>query len=291
MAAQQGAQPAAVAPPVSAPEDVDLTAVAAADRLLIALDFDGVIAPLVDDPESSAPLPRSEAAVAALAALDNTVVGYISGRELAVLRRLSRAPETAVLIGSHGLEADLAACTGNAPAAGSHSAPLTDDEQAALTALDDALSEIAALDAPAGDGELRIEPKPLGRTAHTRGISRERADFYASQLTALADRMPRLRSITGHDMREFAVRMETKGDGIDRMRTAAGADAVVFIGDDVTDEDALARLADRVAGGLTGLGVKVGTAETCASVRIADPEAVSALLERLLEARRAVVSG
>jgi trehalose 6-phosphate phosphatase len=49
----------------------------------------------------------------------------------------------------------------------------------------------------------------------------------------------------------------------------------VFIGDDVTDEDAFRAIA-------RGLGVLVGARETHASQRIADTREVEALLEWLL---------
>ncbi|SMY11694.1 trehalose-phosphatase [Brevibacterium jeotgali] len=277
-----------IQPPVIPPDALDITAIASARTLLIALDFDGVIAPLQDDPGSSAPLPASADAVAALAALPHTPVGYISGRSIAVLQDLSDAPAGAIFIGSHGLETDFSALD---PAHESlatarrreYSTPLTAAETATLAQLDAAFEEVRARTPAAGHGELRIERKPLGRTAHTRGTSAERAAFFTAELTALAERMPQLRSFAGHAMTEFAVRMETKGHGLARMLEATSADAVVFLGDDTTDEDAFAYLNER--GDIASLPVKVGTQDTCAPFRIADPEAVSTILARLAAER------
>src|SRR5699024_2118464 len=149
---------------------------------------------------------------------------------------------------------------------------------------DAAFEDIRARTPADGHGELRIERKPLGRTAHTRATSGERATYFASELAELAERMPHLRSFSGHAMTEFAVRMETKGHGLARMIEATGADAVIFLGDDTTDEDAFAHLNARTD--IVSLPVKVGTQDTCAPYRIADPHAVSAFLARLADARR-----
>lgn len=284
----------ALRPPVIPPDALDITAISSAHTLLVALDFDGVIAPLQDDPDSSAPLPASADAVVALAALPHTPVGYISGRNIDVLQDLSNAPTGAIFIGSHGLETDFSALdpsngstpngstSATAPAADGlprYSTPLTAAEADTLAQLDAAFESIRSRTPEAGHGELRIERKPLGRTAHTRGTSAERAAFFEAELTALAARMPQLRSFAGHAMTEFAVRMETKGHGLARMLEATGADAVVFLGDDTTDEDAFAYLNDRTD--IASLPVKVGTQATCAPFRVADPEAVSTFLARL----------
>ena len=50
----------------------------------------------------------------------------------------------------------------------------------------------------------------------------------------------------------------------------------IFIGDDVTDEDAF-----RVAQELGGIGIKLGSGETVARMRIADVASVHALLQGL----------
>lgn len=291
-------------PPVLDQSELDLAPVTSARTLLVALDFDGVIAPLQDDPALSAPLPASAAAVAELAALPHTPVGYISGRNMAVLQDLSKAPGNAIFIGSHGLETDFSALeraglepTGTAAEAPvpaqpdtafstplTHfSTPLTQEEQTALEELDAAFTDIRSRTPEEGSGELRIEEKPLGRTAHTRGTSPNRSAYFVAELTAVAERMPHLRSFSGHAMTEFAVRMETKGHGLSRMIEATAADAVVFLGDDTTDEDAFAHLNERED--IVSLPIKVGTQDTCAPFRIADPEAVAAFLARLAGAR------
>ena len=275
-------------PPVVAPNDLDLAPLTSAHVLLVALDFDGVIAPLRDDPNASRPLPRSAQAVDRLAALPRTPVGYISGRSMEALHRLSAAPSGTLFIGSHGLETDFSALSAepdSTAATGSTgwSTPVTAAEAALLDELDAGLRDIQAGTPAEGCGELRIEPKPLGRTAHTRGVSANRAEYFHARLDRLATDLADMRSFAGHAMTEFAVRLETKGDGLARMIAATRADAVLFLGDDTTDEDAFAHLNGR--SDLVTLAVKVGDQATCAPHRIADPEAVADLLGRLARER------
>ena len=57
----------------------------------------------------------------------------------------------------------------------------------------------------------------------------------------------------------------SKGAALDRLRERIGADAVLFAGDDVTDETAFARLRPG------DVGVKVGEGDTAAEHRVPDP--------------------
>jgi trehalose-6-phosphatase len=71
----------------------------------------------------------------------------------------------------------------------------------------------------------------------------------------------------------------TKGDALVQLRTELGADAVLYAGDDTTDEDAFAVL------GEGDVGIKVGAGETGAAYRVTDPEEFSAVLMRLATLR------
>ena len=72
----------------------------------------------------------------------------------------------------------------------------------------------------------------------------------------------------------------SKGEGIAFLRQATGATAVVFAGDDTTDEDALGSL---VPG---DLGVKVGLDFTQAEFRVESTVHICELLEALLRERK-----
>ena len=83
----------------------------------------------------------------------------------------------------------------------------------------------------------------------------------------------------GKAVLEFAVISTDKGEAVDILRDQHDASAVVFFGDDVTDEKAFRRLRDG------DVGVKVGPGDTAAGYRIATPDDVAAALTYLLEAR------
>lgn len=66
--------------------------IARVPQLLVACDYDGTLAPIVEDPSKAVPLPESVAAVRALAALPQTTVAVVSGRALRDLAALSGCP-------------------------------------------------------------------------------------------------------------------------------------------------------------------------------------------------------
>ena len=86
--------------------------------------------------------------------------------------------------------------------------------------------------------------------------------------------------LDGKRVVELTVTPETKGTALAGLRQRMGATAVVFIGDDLTDETAFEVL------GLPDIGVKVGPGRTVALHRVGTVEGVAVLLQRLLELRR-----
>src|SRR5689334_9779029 len=73
--------------------DADLRGAAATvarvPELLVACDYDGTVAPIVDDPTLAVPLPEAVAALRALASLPQTTVAVVSSRALRDLAALS----------------------------------------------------------------------------------------------------------------------------------------------------------------------------------------------------------
>lgn len=237
-----------------------LDGLAATPRLLVVSDFDGTLAPIVDDPSAARALPASGVALTALADLPDTDAALVSGRALGVLRELSAMPASVHLVGSHGAEFD----TGF-----THD---VDDELLARIVAE--LREIAA-DRPG----VTVEPKPASVALHVRNASladgeaalaaaKEAATAWDAQATA------------GKAVLEFAVISTDKGEAVDILREQTGATAVIFLGDDVTDEKAFRRMRDG------DVGVKVGPGESLAGHRVDAPEDVAEALEYLLAARR-----
>lgn len=73
-----------------------------ADRVLVALDFDGTLCPIVKDPQEAGIAPQGLALLADLAALDHISVAIVSGRSIFDLKQ--RLPPGLTLAGNHGLE-------------------------------------------------------------------------------------------------------------------------------------------------------------------------------------------
>ena len=289
-------------PPLSDPGDIDLRPLAEADDLLVALDFDGVLAPLQDDPSRSRIVPASAEAIVRIAALPRTQLALVSGRDVATLRGLASPPESTLVVGSHGAEIDLgpeaeagstrATGADSADSSGTASAPdpaeanaVTNDEEDLLAAIDDHLAELTTLSDREGF-DLRIERKPYSRTVHTRGMAPGLAASLREHVVSVQAEHGGIRVIEGHDITELAVSQATKGTGIRALVAAVHPTAAVYLGDDITDEDAFAELAE-LRPEVTGVGIKVGSAPTQAELRIADPDAVASLLTRLADERAA----
>src|SRR5690606_30130147 len=96
-----------------------------------------------------------------------------------------------------------------------------------------------------------------------------------AHLVALREATAELDDLTireGKNVLEFAVRSTTKGEAIEHLRRYTAADAVLYAGDDVTDEDAFAALQPG------DLGLKSGAGETLAAFRVAGPAEVAQAL-------------
>jgi trehalose 6-phosphate phosphatase len=239
-----------------------LERLATAPRLLVALDFDGVLAPIVDVPSQARPLPAAASALGVLATLPGTTVALVSGRGLADLAAVSGFGAPIRLIGSHGGEFD-------------DGAAALDD--AARERLDTLVAEVTAL---VGDEPgVRLEHKPAGLAVHVRGADPEVADRVLAAVRTGPGAADGVEATPGKAVLDLAVVAVTKGSAIDRLRGQVRADAVLFAGDDVTDETAFTRLRDG------DVGVKVGDGETAAAHRVPDPAAMAGLLQDLLAAR------
>ena len=247
--------------------------VAGTGHLLVAMDFDGTMAPLVDHAGDARALPRSAAAFAALTELPRTTTALISGRALDSLRAVASPPEETLLIGSHGAEVWMGP--------GSSELMLDDAQRELLAEVRRELEGIVE-QAP---GTL-LEDKPAGVVLHTRLAADDVAeDAVAAARTVLQDRSGVFLK-SGNRVLETSVVNASKGEGIAFLRQAAGATAVAFAGDDTTDEDALGSL---VPG---DLGVKVGLDFTQAEFRVEAPVHICELLEALLrERKKALNSG
>ncbi|WP_043444559.1 trehalose-phosphatase [Arthrobacter sp. L77] len=251
---------------------VALQALASTPHLLVALDFDGTLAPLVERAEDARALPASAAAVRVLAGLPRTTTALISGRALDSLRAVADPPADTMLIGSHGAET----WTGpdRAPLA------LTPDQSDLLARAVAVVERVVA--AHAG---TRIEFKPAGVVLHTRTAADAVADAAVAAARTELALLDGVGITDGKRVLEISVVEADKGQGLTLLRQAAAATAVFFAGDDVTDEHAQQTL------GADDVGIRIGPGDTAASFSVATPEAFTEVLEELATLRAAGAPG
>ena len=244
-----------------------LRELARVSRLLVALDFDGTLAPEVDDPEQARATPEARAAVLALMELPATRVALISGRSMASLEAVTDLPDSALLVGSHGIEIRL-----DHPG---DSVSLDTTEIRQVNLLNEVLGEVAD-----SFDQVWLESKPAGFALHTRLATdhNSRVAHLVAMSEATAE-IDNLKVRKGKDVLEFSVRATTKGDAVEHLRNYTNASAVFYAGDDVTDEDAFAAL------GPNDFGLKSGPGETLAAHRVAGPHQVAQVLALLAEFR------
>lgn len=244
-----------------------LARLAAAERILVALDFDGTLAPTVDNPDDARSLPEARDACLALAAEPGVVVALVSGRAIDSLTRVTDAPPHVLLAGSHGAEYLI----DGTPSGLS----LSDTAKNSLDTIGRMLTDIAA-ETP----NAWVETKAYGYALHTRLSEPHHAE---NAETRARERAASLSGVTvrrGKDVLEFTVVDATKKHALEHLRQLAKANAVLFAGDDVTDEDGFAALDPH------DVGIKVGDGPTRAGYRIPSLEHMPSMLTALLTLRR-----
>ena len=230
--------------------------------LLLASDYDGVLARLRDDPSAAVPEDGVAELLARLAAVDGVTVALVSGRGVDDLQRTSGLTGPFRWVGSHGAEFD---------------GPLTGELAVRRDELAAALAPL--VDAVPG---ARLEVKPASAAVHVRTVAdRAAAARLLADAAAGPGAAPDLTAKPGKDVLELAVTDADKGSALTRLRDELAATGVLYLGDDVTDEDGFAALRPG------DVGVKVGDGQTAAAHRVPDLAGVRAVLDRLVSALHA----
>ena len=246
-----------------------LALLAQAPQLLVACDYDGTVAPLVDDPMAAEPNRDTVVALRTLAELPLTEVAVISGRSLRDLAALSRLPTEVHLVGSHGSEWDIG-----------FGRELTDSQRDLRAQIKADLTDIAS-ETPGA----RLETKPAAIAFHYREVEPAAADEAIARIEAGAAGRPGVRTQRSDKVIELLVIETDKGDALDALRHRVGATAVLFMGDSQADEGAFRTLRG------PDVGVRVGIGDTSAPFRVADTEEVSHRLALLSDLRADWVAG
>ncbi|MDP2287274.1 MAG: bifunctional alpha,alpha-trehalose-phosphate synthase (UDP-forming)/trehalose-phosphatase [Actinomycetota bacterium] len=256
------------APEVSSnPLEIPLRTLARTPHLLVCCDYDGTLAPLVDDPAKARPLSEAITALRQISLLPSTTVAVVSGRSLRDLAALSRLPPEIHLVGSHGSEVDADF--------------RLDAQQLRLleqvkTSVDEISGSVAA---------AHVETKPGSLAVHVRRCKEQDREPLIRQIAMGPGQFPGVHIRYGKDVIELSVTDTQKSDAVSALRHRTGASAVLFIGDDVTDESVFETLAG------PDVGVKVGNGPTAAPWRVSGPPEVSRVLSDLHGLRQAWLLG
>jgi trehalose 6-phosphate phosphatase len=258
--------------------------VAAGRRTVICLDFDGVLAPIVEDPDAAHVHPDAPELLVRLAA-GYRAVAVVTGRparqalELGGLDELGQRVRAAdgdlLVLGQYGHER-WSAVDGRV---------VSPDPPAGLAAL---AAELPELLRRAGVEDARIENKSLAVAVHTRRLPDPQAAL--DRLRPLLEEAAERHGLVlepGRSVLEARAPGVHKGQAVRTLRDELDAVAMVYAGDDLGDVAAFEALsALREEQGLVALLVCSGSEEQQALVDRADlvvpgPDGVMELLRRL----------
>lgn len=242
----------------------------AGQHLVVLCDFDGTLCEFHPDP-GAVWMPSSIGeALDAIATRTDATVGLVTGRRIDDVRRRAGLSASVYYAGLHGLEIEVEGERFRHPDIGT--------ERDLIHRLADAMSaELSSL------GGVFLEDKDVSIVAHFREASPE-VQAYVPEIFERHARpyikSGRLRIMKGSCARELLPKIDWhKGSAViwicDRVAQHHGSAWPVYIGDDLTDEDAFRALKR------TGLGIAASDRVSGAAYRIEGPSEVEALLNRL----------
>jgi trehalose 6-phosphate phosphatase len=234
----------------------------APSETLVALDFDGTLAPIVDDPEQAYADPAAVAALGRLAGRVGAVV-VITGRPVRTAVRLGGF-DTAdglgsmVVLGQYGVERWNAA---------EDTYLLPPAPEAIVTVAEELPELLSSL----GLSEVRLEHKGRAIGVHTRTIADPGPAFdqLEAPIRALAERYG-LRVEPGKNVWEIRAPGVDKGAALRSVVAETGARQVVFAGDDLGDLPAFEAVQALRSEGVPGLLVCSASYEEDALATISD---------------------
>jgi trehalose 6-phosphate phosphatase len=240
-----------------------LARLARTDRLLVALDFDGTLAPIVPRPEMAEMLPGAEEVLRNLGRLPRTELAIITGRDFDDVSGRIPFRGSVWISGSHGR---ILAAPGEVPDA---------------TPCDPRLQALETLAVPDG---VRIERKHSSIAFHWRGREGGEPADWTEQVREIAE-VEGLEVLPGRMVLEVMAGRPSKEVALAEIARMSGATGVLYAGDDRTDVEAI-RWARR-----RGVGVLVASEESrvgrpYGALTVDGPEGLVGLLERLHAWRR-----
>lgn len=233
--------------------------------LLVCLDFDGTLAPIVENPDDAVPSERNRDAVATLAETPGVTTAVVSGRALADVRERIDGP--AIYAGNHGLELARNGSIAVHPVARKRAVEV----DRVCSILETALASVP---------NCRIENKRLTGTVHFRSVPAAAEPIVRRVTRDVVDRFggDALAVSPGKRILEIGPDIPWgKGNAVSLIAADEPPEtAVLYIGDDVTDESAFRAVEP------DGIGIRVGGDDPSnASCRVESPADVASFLSWL----------
>jgi len=259
--------------------------VRAAERAVIGLDFDGTLAPIVEDPTRARIHPDAPDLLARLAAAV-AGVAVVTGRPARQVLDLGGLEEVGDRIGDEGHELRVLGQYGNERWSSSRRRVVSPPPPRGLAAFERDLPDLLRRHDAA---QAYVETKGLAVAVHTRRLPDPAAAFdrLLPALTDLAHRYD-LAVEPGRLVVEVRGAGVHKGSAVRALSEELDAAAFCFIGDDLGDVEAFRAVADLRENGLVGLLVCSGSEEEATLVALADvvvpgPDGVVSFLGRLAD--------
>jgi trehalose-phosphatase len=242
-----------------------------APHRLVALDYDGTLTPIVEDATQAILPMRTKKIIEALSSQTDTAVAIVSGRAYADVRDLVGIPNL-IYASNHGMEI-------NGPGMSFHHPGAKDSSQALQV-----LASILAKQLDHVQGAF-VENKGLTLSVHYRRVAPgDGEEVWQAVLHAVELVNDRFHVTLGNKVYEIRPLLcWNKGAALTWIKDQLGRrdTLVIYLGDDVTDEDAFAAVGD------SGVTIKVGASETTlARFRLPDSSAVYEFLKSVHELLR-----
>lgn len=241
---------------ILSPAGLGVLAEASRLRLIVAFDFDGTLAPIVDEPDDARMRDNTRRLLRVLSVLSPCAV--ISGRERADVKARLGSPALALVVGNYGSE--------------DSEAPPPAAVRARARAWADALRQATDPE------EVQVEDKGFTVALHCRqSRTWERT---SRRLWALARMLPGAKVVGGRGVVNLLPReAPTKGDAVTDFAGRYPGRPVAFIGDDEGDEDAFQAPA-------VTLPIRVGQSLSSKAVYfLRSQESIDRLFQDLIAAR------
>ncbi len=241
-------------------------------KVMVFLDYDGTLTEIMPHPEEARISEEMRQAIHNLSQV--ATVCIISGRDKHNIQDLINLPNL-FYVGNHGFDIE-------GPAGSNIHREVGMDT---LLIMEKCFRELQTklIEIPG----VQFEPKKLTVTIHYRLVEEKNVGLVFEIMREVVGKYPQLKISTGKKVIEIRPQIEwdkgraaqwlTEMLGFDQ----AGAD-IIYIGDDLSDEDAFKILPTQ------GIGILVGnhSAQTYASYHLADPEQVKIFLKNLTTAIR-----